>query len=62
MEGCLIVMELMGAGCLTDILDEFRNGVQMTDVEIALVCYDVSLPSCFVCSLSSSQFELSVYR
>lgn len=33
-------MELMDAGCLTDILDEFQD-VQMTEPEIARVAHDV---------------------
>lgn len=35
-----VVMELMDAGCLTDVLDEFED-VQMAEKEIALVAYDV---------------------
>ena len=33
-------MEYMGAGCLTDILDEFYE-VPMIESEIARVCFDV---------------------
>lgn len=33
-------MELMDAGCLTDVLDEFHD-VPMSEPEIARICYDV---------------------
>lgn len=33
-----VVMEFMGAGCLTEILDQFENGVHMTEPQIAFVC------------------------
>lgn len=34
-------MELMDGGSLTDILDQFPNGIKMTDAEIALICNEV---------------------
>ena len=33
-----VVMEFMGAGCLTEILDQYQNGVHMTEPQMAYVC------------------------
>lgn len=33
-----VVMEFMGAGCLTEVLDQFDAGVHMTEPQIAFVC------------------------
>ena len=33
-----VVMEFMGAGCLTEVLDQFDAGVHMTEPHIAFVC------------------------
>lgn len=33
-----VVMEYMGAGCLTEVLDQFDSGVAMTEAQIAFVC------------------------
>lgn len=33
-----VVMEFMGAGCLTEVLDQFDAGVHMTEAQIAFVC------------------------
>lgn len=33
-----VVMEYMGAGCLTEVLDQFDAGVTMTEPQIAFVC------------------------
>jgi serine/threonine protein kinase len=34
-----VVMEFMGGGCLTEILEQFEH-VQLTEEQIALICYD----------------------
>lgn len=34
-------MEFMGAGCLTEVLEQFENGVRMTEAQIATTCRDV---------------------
>ena len=36
-----VVMEFMGGGCLTEVLEQFSN-VKMTEGQIALVCVEVS--------------------
>jgi len=33
-----VVMEFMGYGCLTEVLEQFENGVYMTEPQIAYVC------------------------
>jgi serine/threonine protein kinase len=33
-----VVMELMDGGCLTDVLEQYPNGVQMSESQIAHVC------------------------
>lgn len=33
-----VVMEFMGAGCLTEVLDQFDSGVTMTEAQVAFVC------------------------
>lgn len=33
-----VVMEFMGAGCLTEVLDQFDAGVAMTEAQVAFVC------------------------
>lgn len=33
-----VVMEFMGCGCLTEVLEQFEYGVKMTEVQIANVC------------------------
>eukprot|EP01118_Nematostelium_gracile_P016092 TRINITY_DN6586_c0_g1_i1.p1 TRINITY_DN6586_c0_g1~~TRINITY_DN6586_c0_g1_i1.p1 ORF type:complete len:742 (-),score=243.03 TRINITY_DN6586_c0_g1_i1:39-2264(-) len=35
-----VVMEFMGGGCLTEVLEQFENGVEMTELQIATVCKD----------------------
>jgi len=35
-----VVMEFMGGGCLTEVLEQFENGVEMTEGQIAAVCRD----------------------
>ena len=37
-----VVMEYMGGGCLTEVLEQFEN-VKMTEEQIALVCLEVYL-------------------
>jgi hypothetical protein len=34
-------MEFMGSGCLTEVLEQFENGVHMNEGQIAYVCYAV---------------------
>jgi serine/threonine protein kinase len=31
-------MEYMGGGCLTEVLEQFENGVHMNEAQIAFVC------------------------
>jgi len=33
-----VVMEFMGGGCLTEVLEQFENGIQMTEGQIASAC------------------------
>jgi len=33
-----VVMEFMGSGCLTEVLEQFENNVRMTEEQIAFVC------------------------
>jgi len=33
-----VVMEFMGSGCLTEVLEQFENGLKMTETQIANVC------------------------
>jgi len=33
-----VVMELMDGGCLTDVLEQYSNGIHLTEVQIAHVC------------------------
>eukprot|EP01119_Soliformovum_irregulare_P012756 TRINITY_DN3338_c1_g1_i1.p1 TRINITY_DN3338_c1_g1~~TRINITY_DN3338_c1_g1_i1.p1 ORF type:complete len:734 (+),score=190.55 TRINITY_DN3338_c1_g1_i1:180-2381(+) len=35
-----VVMEFMGGGCLTEVLEQYPNGVQMTELQIATACLD----------------------
>jgi hypothetical protein len=35
-----VVMEYMGGGCLTEVLEQFENGVRMNEVQIANVCLE----------------------
>lgn len=35
-----VVMEFMDAGCLTEVLEQFENGLEMTEGQIAAVCAD----------------------
>lgn len=35
-----VVMEFMGGGCLTDVLDQYAEGLFMTEPLIALICRD----------------------
>lgn len=34
-------MEMMGGGCLTDILDQFENNMRLTEGQIAFACRQV---------------------
>jgi hypothetical protein len=34
-------MEYMGGGCLTEVLEQFENGIAMTETQMAAVCRDV---------------------
>eukprot|EP01114_Cavostelium_apophysatum_P014911 TRINITY_DN3974_c0_g1_i1.p1 TRINITY_DN3974_c0_g1~~TRINITY_DN3974_c0_g1_i1.p1 ORF type:complete len:742 (+),score=193.88 TRINITY_DN3974_c0_g1_i1:216-2441(+) len=36
-----VVMEFMGSGCLTEVLEQFENGVKMNEGQIASVCLAV---------------------
>jgi len=33
-----VVMEYMGSGCLTEVLEQYENGLKMTETQIANVC------------------------
>jgi len=35
-----VVMEFMAGGCLTEVLEQYENGVEMTESQIASVCRD----------------------
>jgi len=35
-----VVMEFMAGGCLTEVLEQYENGVEMTESQIATVCRD----------------------
>jgi len=45
-----VVMEYMGGGCLTEVLEQFEN-VKMTEEQIALVCLETLKALCYVHSL-----------
>jgi len=45
-----VVMEFMGGGCLTEVLEQFAN-VKMTEGQIALVCLETLKALCYVHSL-----------
>jgi len=45
-----VVMEYMGGGCLTEVLEQFDN-VKMTEAQIALVCLETLKALCYVHSL-----------
>lgn len=34
-------MEYMGGGCLTEVLEQYENGIAMTEAQMAAVCRDV---------------------
>lgn len=36
-----MVMEFMGSGCLTEVLEQFENGVTMDESQIANICLNV---------------------
>jgi len=35
-----VIMEYMGGGCLADILFQYENGLRMTELQIATVCFE----------------------
>lgn len=48
-----VVMEFMGSGCLTEVLEQFENGVHMNEAQMAYVSY---------ASLSALQYIHSLHR
>lgn len=46
-----VVMEFMGAGCLTEVLEQFENGVRMTEAQIATTCRDTLRGLAYIHSL-----------
>jgi len=45
-----VVMEYMGGGCLTEVLEQFEN-IKMTEEQISLVCMETLKALCYVHSL-----------
>jgi serine/threonine protein kinase len=41
-----VVMEFMGGGCLTEVLDQYRE-LQLTEEHMASICQEVFLSTCF---------------
>eukprot|EP01097_Dermamoeba_algensis_P002055 TRINITY_DN1819_c0_g1_i1.p1 TRINITY_DN1819_c0_g1~~TRINITY_DN1819_c0_g1_i1.p1 ORF type:complete len:481 (+),score=95.68 TRINITY_DN1819_c0_g1_i1:68-1510(+) len=46
-----VVMEFMGGGCLTEVLEQFENGVRMTERQIAAACFETLKALVYVHSL-----------
>lgn len=51
-----VVMEFMGGGCLTEVLEQYENGVAMTESQIATVSRDVIV----ICNFLDSSW-ISLY-
>jgi serine/threonine protein kinase len=47
-----VVMEFMGGGCLTEVLDQYNHGIRMTEPQIANVCSAVRIQCPFIHSCS----------